>query len=73
MHAPPEEVGAVHEDTRPRWNCVDFPNDGMHYINRNGDCHWCGMARAEIKAERAAWPAASGMDDQALRDNGIRG
>ena len=28
--------------TAPRWNCVDFPGEGMHYRPRRGPCLWCG-------------------------------
>lgn len=39
--------------TAPQWNCVDFPNDGMHCISRDGGCAWCGMTGTEIAAENA--------------------
>ena len=35
----------------PRWNCVDFPNDGPHYLAHDGGCRWCGMTKQEISAE----------------------
>lgn len=25
----------------PRWNCVDYPGQGMH-LNPRGVCEWCG-------------------------------
>ena len=37
--------------TAPRWNCVSFPGDGMHYLNRDGSCQWCGATREDIAAE----------------------
>lgn len=40
------------ERTAPKWNCVDYPNDGMHYVP-HGDCVWCGMTQAEIAQEHA--------------------
>ena len=38
--------------TAPAWNCVDYPGDGPHYLNRSGGCQWCGMTRDQINAER---------------------
>lgn len=40
------------ERTAPEWNCVKYPNEGMHYLNGDGGCHWCGMTRDQIRAER---------------------
>jgi hypothetical protein len=41
--------------TAPKWNCVDYPGDGMHYTpGPNGRCVWCGKSRDQIAAERAA-------------------
>jgi hypothetical protein len=39
----------------PAWNCVDYPNDGMHYVDVLGDgsCFWCGMSRTEMAQEWA--------------------
>lgn len=39
------------ERTAPEWNCVKYPNDGMHYVP-HGDCLWCGMTRDQIRDER---------------------
>jgi hypothetical protein len=39
--------------TAPRWNCVDYPGEGMHYLTPGG-CAWCAMTREQIDAERAA-------------------
>lgn len=39
--------------TAPKWNCVDYPGEGMHYTP-GGDCGWCGMTREQIAAERRA-------------------
>lgn len=39
--------------TAPRWNCVDFPNEGMHSLNHAGGCTWCGMTRQQITQERS--------------------
>jgi len=36
--------------TAPKWNCVDYPNDGPHYPSK-GNCLWCGMTKEEITAE----------------------
>lgn len=38
------------ERTAPAWNCVAYPNDGMHYIPGR-DCLWCGMTREQVNAE----------------------
>jgi len=38
--------------TAPAWNCVDYPGEGPHYLNRSGSCQWCGMTRDQINAER---------------------
>lgn len=38
--------------TAPRWNCVDFPNEGMHCLARNGSCTWCGATKQAIAQER---------------------
>ena len=38
--------------TAPKWNCVDYPGEGMHYVPRKDDCAWCGMTRSQIRAER---------------------
>ena len=41
--------------TAPKWNCVGYPGDGMHYTpGPNGRCVWCGKSRDQITAERAA-------------------
>jgi hypothetical protein len=40
------------ERTAPQWCCVDFPGEGMHYLDRDGGCQWCGMARQQIKEEK---------------------
>jgi hypothetical protein len=38
--------------TAPRWNCVDYPNEGMHYTSgKHGGCAWCGKTREQIAAE----------------------
>ena len=38
--------------TAPRWNCVDYPGDGMHYLaSHGGGCLWCSMTRAARLAE----------------------
>ena len=39
--------------TAPQWNCVDYPNEGMHSTSPQGNCVWCGMTRSEIAAENA--------------------
>lgn len=36
--------------TAPKWNCVDYPGEGMHYAP-NGDCLWCGKTREQIREE----------------------
>jgi len=36
----------------PRWNCVDYPGDGMHYLNKKGGCHWCEMTKEQIAHAR---------------------
>ena len=38
--------------TAPKWNCVDYPDEGPHYLDRAGNCQWCGMTRAQILTER---------------------
>lgn len=38
--------------TAPQWNCVDYPNEGMHYTSgKHGGCAWCGKTREQIAAE----------------------
>lgn len=46
----------VSEDgNRPRWNCVDFPGEGMHYVP--GDhCVWCGRPKAEVWGKAGQGP-----------------
>jgi hypothetical protein len=39
--------------TAPKWNCVDYPNDGPHYTPKDG-CEWCGKKREQIAAEYEA-------------------
>jgi len=49
------------ERTAPAWNCVAYPNEGMHYLARNGGCGWCGMTREQIAQEkRTSATAAEG-------------
>ena len=40
----PEPVDlALFARTAPRWNCVDFPGEGMHLRPRHAQpCEWCG-------------------------------
>jgi hypothetical protein len=38
--------------TAPRWNCVAFPGEGMHYVPGNAGCLWCGLSNQEIRQER---------------------
>jgi hypothetical protein len=61
---------------------IQDPIIGERYINKDDlpddtqlNIRYCNMTRVcVIKAVSAkVFPAASGMDDQALRDNGIRG
>ena len=41
------------ERTAPRWNCVAYPGEGMHYpIGADGSCGWCGLSREAREAER---------------------
>lgn len=28
--------------TAPKWNCVDYPDDGPHYLSSYRVCQWCG-------------------------------
>lgn len=57
--------------TAPAWNCVAYPNDGMHYVARNGDCQWCGMTREQIETEREERAAAEArMVNGQTRDEG---
>jgi hypothetical protein len=38
--------------TAPNWNCVDYPDEGMHYTpDRGGVCRWCGMDPVAIARE----------------------
>ena len=37
--------------TAPRWNCVDYHDEGPHYTPGR-HCVWCGMTRQQIDAER---------------------
>ena len=35
--------------TAPKWNCVDYPGEGMHYVPVAGaDCVWCGASPEEM-------------------------
>lgn len=38
--------------TAPRWNCVDYPDDGPHYGPNGEGCGWCGMTHEEIERNR---------------------
>lgn len=49
------DVMATTPATAPAWNCVDYP-DGMHLLNHEGGCSWCGFTRDQIRAERANAP-----------------
>lgn len=49
------------ESTAPAWNCVDYPNEGMHYVNKDGECNWCGKTKEQIKREDAE-PKACKLD-----------
>lgn len=37
--------------TAPQWNCVAFPGEGMHYLDGQGGCQWCGQTREQIAAD----------------------
>jgi hypothetical protein len=37
--------------TAPKWNCVDYPGEGMHYTPLPASCGWCGKTRAQIEPE----------------------
>jgi hypothetical protein len=48
-YTPQEPDPAV---SRPAWNCVSYPGQGMHYTpGPDGQCVWCGMTRDQIAAE----------------------
>lgn len=41
---------AAPEDA-PKWNCVSYPGEGMHYLGSGGTCRWCGKSELEIRRE----------------------
>jgi hypothetical protein len=64
-HLPGPADAELFARTAPRWNCVDFPGEGMHYTPGTSGCAWCGKGREEIAAEHRrleeqAAPAATG-------------
>lgn len=48
-----DDIARSRMSLRPRWNCVDYPGEGMHYVP-DGDCRWCGKTRDEIAREYAS-------------------
>jgi hypothetical protein len=41
--------------TAPAWNCVAYPNDGMHYLHPlDGSCQWCGKSREALAREKTS-------------------
>lgn len=45
--------GELVRESMPRWNCVDFPGEGMHYLNKASGCRWCGKTKEELALARS--------------------
>jgi hypothetical protein len=58
--------GELFNRTAPRWNCVDFPGDGMHYVPGTDTCAWCGMTTEDIKTELRLLSDATPMKESEL-------